>query len=74
QKVVPQKKDDILIEGGPSGMPYRFAKCCNPATATSHPDRIVGIVTRAGKVNVHAEGCRMVRAASPDRKVVVKWA
>jgi len=69
-----QKKDDIIIEGGPSGMPYRFAKCCNPATATPHPDRIVGIVTRAGKVNVHAEGCRMVRTASPDRKVFVKWA
>jgi GTP pyrophosphokinase len=66
--------ESIVIEGAPHGMPYRFAKCCHPDQLTPRPETIVGIVTRAGTVSIHKDGCHMAKTANPNRSVAVRWA
>ncbi|MSR67391.1 bifunctional (p)ppGpp synthetase/guanosine-3',5'-bis(diphosphate) 3'-pyrophosphohydrolase [Candidatus Peribacteria bacterium] len=67
-------KDLVLFEDKNLKMPYRFAKCCAAESASPKPKEILGIVTRAGIVNIHKEGCRMTKAANRERKVKMRWA
>lgn len=67
-------RNDITFDEVGLSMPHRFAKCCAPHTAESRPERIVGIVTRNGVVNVHDNKCHMAKSASSERKVKVRWA
>lgn len=66
-------RDLVSVEGEPLDLPYRFAKCCSPQTADPRPEKLTGIVTRAGFLSIHKDGCRMAKSASPGRKVKVKW-
>lgn len=68
------KGELVLFEDKSLQMPYRFAKCCSVHTASPRPDAILGIVTRAGIVSVHREGCGMTKAANSERKVKMRWA
>ncbi|MBP9850475.1 MAG: bifunctional (p)ppGpp synthetase/guanosine-3',5'-bis(diphosphate) 3'-pyrophosphohydrolase [Candidatus Peribacteraceae bacterium] len=72
-KATAAKKDRVGIEGHALTMPYRFAKCCSPDQSDPKPERIMGIVTRNGVVNVHRSGCRMVKASDPERKLKMFW-
>ncbi len=72
-KTVAAKKDRVGIEGQALTMPYRFAKCCGPDTAIPKPEKIVGIVTRAGIICVHREGCGMTKSANAERKLKMFW-
>lgn len=67
------KKDRVGIEGQALTMPYRFAKCCGADIADPKPEKIVGIVTRNGVVNVHRHDCHMVKASNPERKMKMFW-
>ncbi len=67
------KKDRVGIEGQTLTMPYRFAKCCGPDTSEPRPEKIVGIVTRNGVVNVHRHDCHMVKTSNPERKMKMYW-
>lgn len=67
------RKDRVGIEGQTLTMPYRFAKCCSPDSTVPKPEKIMGIVTRNGVVNVHRAGCRMVKASDPERKLKMFW-
>lgn len=66
-------KDRVAVKGHQLSMPYRFAKCCSADTAKPKPEKIVGIVTRAGSLSVHKDGCHMVKAANPERTVSMYW-
>lgn len=72
QKSLPVK-DRVAVKGHQLSMPYRFAKCCNADSPTSRAETIVGIVTRAGTLSVHKEGCHMVKAANPERTMSMHW-
>ena len=61
-------KSGILVEGMDDVM-VRFAKCCNPIPG----DRLIGVITRGRGITVHADGCRRVRDADPDRRIEVNW-
>lgn len=63
----------VAVVGQKLDLPYRFAKCCSPDSASPRPEKIVGIVTRAGILNVHRENCRMTKSVNPERKVRMKW-
>ncbi len=67
------KKDRVGIEGQTLTMPYRFAKCCGADIADPKPEKIVGIVTRNGVVNVHRHDCRMVKTSNAERKLKMYW-
>jgi GTP pyrophosphokinase len=73
-RVVPISKNDIIFEDAELSMPHRFAKCCAPQSAETRPERIIGIVTRNGVVNVHDHKCHMAKSASSERKVKMRWA
>lgn len=66
-------KDRVAVKGQQLSMPYRFAKCCSPDTASPKPEKIMGIVTRAGILSVHKDGCHMVKAANPERTLPMHW-
>ncbi len=70
---VTTKKDRVGIEGQALTMPYRFAKCCGPDLALPKPEKIVGIVTRTGGINVHRHDCHMVKTSNPERKMKMFW-
>ncbi len=72
-KTVKQMSTQMIVIEGPGNMPYRFAKCCSCHTTEPRPENIVGVVTRAGLLNIHRDDCRMVRTANPERKVSVRW-
>ncbi|MDD5056083.1 MAG: TGS domain-containing protein [Candidatus Peribacteraceae bacterium] len=63
----------VAVVGQKLDMPYRFAKCCSPAVASPRPEKIVGVVTRAGVLSVHRKDCHMVRGANPERTVKMEW-
>jgi GTP pyrophosphokinase len=63
----------VAVVGQKLDLPYRFAKCCSPDVTSPRPEKIVGIVTRAGALNVHRENCRMTKGVNPERKVRMKW-
>jgi len=67
------KKDRVGIEGQALVMPYRFAKCCGSDVADPKPEKIIGVVTRNGVVNVHRHDCHMVKASNPERKLKMYW-
>lgn len=67
-------KDLVLFEDKSLKMPYRFAKCCSAQHVIPKPKEILGIVTRAGVVSVHKEGCGMTKASNKERKVKMRWA
>lgn len=63
----------VTVIGQKLDLPYRFAKCCSPATTSPRPEKIVGVVTRAGILSVHRDGCGMARDVNPERKVRMGW-
>jgi GTP pyrophosphokinase len=67
------KQDKVGIEGQALTMPYRFAKCCSVDTLDPKPEKIVGIVTRNGVINVHKNDCRMMKGGNPERKLKMFW-
>ena len=67
------KDQIVLFEDKNLQMPYRFAKCCGADSANPRPKDILGIVTRAGVVSIHKEGCGMTKASNKERKVRMRW-
>jgi GTP pyrophosphokinase len=63
----------VAVVGQKLDLPYRFAKCCSPLSASPRPEKIVGVVTRAGVLSVHRDGCGMARDVNPQRKVTMEW-
>lgn len=64
----------VFFEDKNLQMPFRFAKCCAADTANPRPKEILGIVTRAGVVSIHRDGCRMTKSSNKERKVKMRWA
>lgn len=73
-RALAKPRDLVAVEGQPLTMPYRFAKCCSPETADPRPEKVMGIVTRAGIISVHRDNCHMVKASNPERKLKMHWA
>ena len=69
-----KEKEPVVLEGAPTGMPYRFAKCCNAQAADPRPEKLVGVVSRSGHISIHKDKCRMVRGINPQRRIKVRWA
>lgn len=63
----------LMVEGTPLHLPYRFAKCCVPDEEKSRSLKLIGIITRNGIISVHRDECHMVKAANPERRLVMKW-
>lgn len=60
---------EVLV-GGESGLPVRFAKCCNP----KYDNPIVGYVTTYGYIAVHKSDCRSLKRNISSRAIEVSWA
>jgi GTP diphosphokinase / guanosine-3',5'-bis(diphosphate) 3'-diphosphatase len=63
---------DVQLASG-AKLPYRFASCCSPQKHRHQRPPIIGCVTRAGMVNVHWSGCRMLKDANQERFVRAEW-
>ncbi len=68
-----KKEEQLMVEGMPLTLPYRFAKCCAPNDEKSRKQKLIGIITRNGNISVHRDGCRMAKSANPERRVTMKW-
>ena len=68
-----RREPDVIIEGSPLTMPFRYARCCSPDQMSPRPDRMIGVITRVGVITVHNALCRMIRSVHPDRRLPMRW-
>jgi GTP pyrophosphokinase len=66
-----KQEEKGIIKGLVEGMPYHFARCCNPVFG----DKIVGIINTGSGVTVHAKGCLELDKYlnRPERWVNLQW-
>lgn len=63
----------VEVENADAPMPFLFAKCCGVNALQPKSVPLIGFITRAGKVSVHKQECRMMHSANPERRVRVRW-
>jgi GTP pyrophosphokinase len=70
-KQAPQRDEPVgrLTIGGQIGLEHRLGKCCAPRNGQS----VVGYITRAKGVTVHATSCANLKAADPERLLEAVW-
>lgn len=60
----PKPKGKGLIVKGVSGLPTRFAGCCNPIP----PDPIVGYITRGSGITIHKRNCKQLASMDGEER------
>lgn len=68
-KLKKRKAAEGITVKGMSDMLVRFASCCNPLPG----EKVIGFITRGRGITVHAQGCRHIASADPERLVEVSW-
>lgn len=58
-----------LTIGGQVGLGHRIGKCCSPSAGQA----VVGYITRAQGVTVHATGCANLKSADDERLLEAVW-
>jgi GTP pyrophosphokinase len=64
QKTVAQFASMVVTLEGIGNLQTNMAKCCNP----THPDTIVGYVTRARGVTIHSQRCAFIQRLNVERQ------
>lgn len=62
----------VIVEGEHKGIPYGFAKCCNPIPG----DPIIGYITIGEGIKIHKKRCKTLinlGKENEERLVPVKW-
>ncbi|OGJ41859.1 hypothetical protein A3B60_01515 [Candidatus Peregrinibacteria bacterium RIFCSPLOWO2_01_FULL_39_12] len=71
--IVVQDKNNVLednvVVGGESGLPVKMASCCSPGLK----DKIIGYVTRVGKISIHKSSCSLLDSLNGERIIFADW-
>jgi GTP pyrophosphokinase len=61
--------EDNVVVGGEGGLPVKMASCCSPG----FKDKIIGYVTRVGKISIHKSSCSLLDSLNGERIIFADW-
>lgn len=61
--------ENQVVVAGESSLPIRMASCCGPKMG----DKILGYVTRIGKVSIHKYNCKLLDNLNGERILFAEW-
>ena len=61
--------ENQVLVAGETGLPLKMASCCNPKM----DDKILGYVTRVGKITIHRSKCKLLDNLNGERILFVEW-